>query len=124
MVTGRPLVSPRLVGRREQLAALVPVLADAPAVLCVEGEAGVGKSRLVSELLRTLPVERGSVLVGRCHQIRESFPLGPVVEAVRGVGDRLARLSLTPVAGALGPLLPEFGSLLPARPETLDDPVG
>jgi DNA-binding CsgD family transcriptional regulator len=124
MVAGKPVVSPTLVGRREELAALVTVVTDVPAVVCVEGEAGVGKTRLVTELLRRAEVAHHEVLVGRCHQIRESFPLGPVVEAVRGAGDRLARLCLTPVAGALRPLLPELAVVLPAQPDPLDDPVG
>lgn len=124
MVAGKPVVSPTLVGRRDELAALVSVVTDVPAVVCVEGEAGVGKTRLVSELLSHADLAGHEVLLGRCHQIRESFPLGPVVEAVRGAADGLARLRLTPVVGALRPLLPELAAVLPAQPDPLDDPVG
>ncbi|HEY1918580.1 MAG TPA: AAA family ATPase [Streptosporangiaceae bacterium] len=124
------MVSPTLVGRRDELAALASAVTQAPAVICIEGEAGVGKTRLVAELLhrpgldRRQTVTRHLVLQGRCHQIRESFPLGPIVEAVHGTGDRLARLPLTPAAGALRPLLPELAAVLPPQPDPLDDPVG
>ena len=81
-----------MVARGEELAAVVAALSRSPAVIVVEGEAGVGKSRLVSELLLHPEATRRQ-LVGRCHQIRESFPLGPVVEAMRGVDLPTARWS-------------------------------
>jgi hypothetical protein len=43
--------SPVLVGRGGDLAVLREVVVRRPAVVLIEGEAGVGKSRLVSELL-------------------------------------------------------------------------
>jgi DNA-binding NarL/FixJ family response regulator len=90
-------------------------------VVSVEGEAGVGKTRLVGEALRTTEASERRILVGRCHPIRESFPLGPVVEAVRGLGRDLAGIMLGPVAGAVRGLLPELADRLPAAPEPLDD---
>jgi AAA ATPase-like protein len=124
MAAVKPMVSPTLVGRRDELAALVSAVAAAPAVVCVEGEAGVGKTRLVAELLDRAELAGQVMLAGRCHQIRESFPLGPIVEALRGTGSRLAQLHLTPAAGALRPLLPELAGVLPAQPDPLDDPAG
>jgi len=45
-----PTISaPAFTGRREELAALGRALADPPAVVLVEGAAGIGKSRLVRE---------------------------------------------------------------------------
>ena len=51
--TGRvPAISaPAFTGRQEELAALGRALAGPPAVVLVEGEAGIGKSRLVREFL-------------------------------------------------------------------------
>lgn len=114
-------VSPRLIGRAGELGQALTALSQPPAIVVVEGEAGIGKTRLLTEL-RTRP-ELSSVrfVIGGCRRIREPFPLGPVVEAVRGYADELATENLSPVAGALRPLLPELGDWLPARPEPLDD---
>jgi hypothetical protein len=43
--------SAHLVGRERELGLLVEALADPPALVLVEGEAGIGKSRLVHEAL-------------------------------------------------------------------------
>ena len=118
------MVSPTLVGRADELAALVSAVLSPPAVVSIEGEAGVGKTRLVLELLEQAEVSGLVRLVGRCQPIRESFPLGPVIEAVRGLGDGIGGLALSPVTGALRPLLPECVPWLPEAPEPLDDPVG
>ncbi|MGH9247438.1 MAG: helix-turn-helix transcriptional regulator [Acidimicrobiales bacterium] len=121
---GKRIVSPALVGREAEFRLLVEAVAVPPAVIAVEGEAGIGKTRLVSELLdRPVVVRRRKVVVGRCHRIRDAFPLGPVVEAVRGLGDELRPMILSPVAGALRPLLPELADVLPPLPEPVDDRV-
>lgn len=115
------LVSPVLVGRAEQLDRLVAVVSSPPAVAVVAGEAGVGKTRLVEELLARQELAGSRVLVGRSRPIREPFPLGAVIEAVRGLGGHLEGLALGPVAGALRPLLPELAEWLPPALESLDD---
>lgn len=94
-----------------------------PAVVLIEGEAGIGKSRLVAELADRPELAGRRWLVGACRQIREPFPLGPFVEAVRGWGEQLAAAAdtLSPVAGALRPLVPELAGVLPPRPEQLED---
>ncbi|RSM99166.1 LuxR family transcriptional regulator [Nonomuraea sp. WAC 01424] len=120
MRAGR-VVSPVLVGREKELARLVALVAGAPAVAVVEGEAGIGKSRLTSELLGGPAVAGLRVLAGACVQIREPFPLGPVVEALRGRASELAGAALSPVAGALRELLPELAGVLPETPPPLDD---
>ncbi|GAA1314264.1 AAA family ATPase [Saccharothrix xinjiangensis] len=115
--------SPVLIGRDEHLAALREVVVHNPAVVLLEGEAGVGKSRLVSELLAG---DLGAVLplVGYCRQVGEPFSYGAVLEALRGVGPRLARQrELNPVIGALAPLLPEIAADLPAPLPPVGDPL-
>ena len=114
--------SPVLVGRGGQLAVLREVLVRRPAVVLIEGEAGVGKSRLVSELLAG-DLESVLPLVGHCQRVGEPFSYGALVEALRGVGPALARQrSLNPVIGALAPLLPEIAAELPAPLPPLGDP--
>jgi DNA-binding NarL/FixJ family response regulator len=115
------VVSPAQVGRAEELDRLVSAVLAPPAVVVVEGEAGIGKTRLVTELAARPEVDGRRVLVGRCHRIRESFPLGPVVEAVRGLGEELRRMRLPAVVGALRPLLPEVAAQLPPLPEAQAD---
>ncbi|MPZ25887.1 MAG: AAA family ATPase [Micromonosporaceae bacterium] len=115
------VVAPALVGRAEELERLATAVAAPPVVVVVDGEAGIGKTRLVTELAARPEVTGRRLLVGRCHRIRESFPLGPVVEALRGAADQLAGTALSPVAGALRPLLPELAGRLPPAPAPLDD---
>ncbi|MFS8498439.1 MAG: AAA family ATPase [Micromonosporaceae bacterium] len=117
------VVAPALVGREEELGRLAAAVSSPPSVVVVEGEAGIGKTRLVTELARRPEMAGRRLLTGRCHRMRESFPLGPVIEAVRGLGDDLARVRLSAVVGALRPLLPEVAHLLPPTPEPLSDRV-
>jgi DNA-binding CsgD family transcriptional regulator len=117
----RRVVSPQMVGRDAELNQIIGVVAGPPAVVVVAGEAGVGKTRLVEELLASPTLGGSRRLVGRCQPIRESFPLGPLIEALRRVGDELRGLRLGAVAGALRPLLPELAQWLPATPDPLDD---
>ncbi|MET9230351.1 AAA family ATPase [Lentzea sp. NPDC003310] len=115
--------SPVLVGRGDQLGALRAAVPNQPAVIMIEGEAGVGKSRLVRELLDAdlWPL---SVLMGHCQPVGEPFPYGAVLEALRDCTDRLARnhSKLSPVAGVLGSLLPELAAYLPEPPAPTGDP--
>ncbi|MEV4554099.1 helix-turn-helix transcriptional regulator [Nonomuraea wenchangensis] len=118
------MVSPILVGREKELARLVELISvtsPVPAVAVVEGEAGIGKSRLVAELLAGPAVTGLRVLRGACLQIREPFPLGALVEALRGRAADLGESALSPVAGALRELLPELAAALPPAPPPLDD---
>ena len=59
--------TPDLIGRGEQRAVLGDALSDAesamPRVAVVEGEAGIGKTRLVSDFAATAP-ERGVIVLG------------------------------------------------------------
>jgi class 3 adenylate cyclase/tetratricopeptide (TPR) repeat protein len=73
-----------IVGRRDELRLLRDALAETRAgsarLVTVEGDAGIGKSRLVAELAATPGVV---VLRGRCLPYGESSSLGPVADVVR-----------------------------------------
>jgi predicted ATPase len=117
---GPLLRSPSFVGREQELADLTAALVRAPAVVLVEGEAGIGKSRLVREFLACLPAGR-HVVIASCPPFREPFTLGPIVDALRQATDRVADLRLSALAGALRPLFPEWADELPPLPEPLVD---
>jgi DNA-binding SARP family transcriptional activator len=73
------------VGRERELAAIRDALAQATAerrcaTVTVLGEAGIGKTRLASELAPTLV--RGRVLTGRCAPYAEGATYAPVLELV------------------------------------------
>jgi len=53
-------------------------------LVLIEGEAGVGKTRLAEDFLRYAAAEGGTVLRGRGYDARSGIPFGPVVEVVRG----------------------------------------
>ncbi len=118
--TGR-LTSAHLVARERELELLVETLNDPPALVLVEGEAGIGKSRLVHEAVLDPALSTRSVFVGHCHRLREPFLLGPLVEALRSAPTRPSRRPLSPVVGSLRPLLPELADSLPAPPAPAGD---
>ncbi|WP_432081398.1 helix-turn-helix transcriptional regulator [Streptomyces sp. WAC 04229] len=119
-VVRRHSETPVLVGRTGELHALLDALAHPPAVVLVEGEAGIGKTRLIREVLGHSSVRGRTVLAGGCHPLREPFPYGPVFELLRRLEGRLPD-GLNPVCGALRPYLPELGDRLPPAPEPLTE---
>ncbi|MFV2021381.1 AAA family ATPase [Micromonospora sp. LOL_023] len=112
---------PRFVGRASETAALIDALNRPSSMVLVRGEAGIGKSRLVHEALAALPARRASTLLAVCPPLRESLTLGPIVDALRDARRRLAGVRLSPLAGALRPLVPEWSAELPPAPEPIDD---
>ncbi|MFJ9248544.1 helix-turn-helix transcriptional regulator [Streptomyces sp. NPDC101776] len=112
---------PRFVGRAVELHGLRGALARPPAVVLVEGEAGIGKSRLVQEALDEPGVAARRPLAAVCPPFREALTLGPVVDAAREARPDVAELALTSLAGVLRPLFPEWGQDLPPAPEALSD---
>jgi ATP/maltotriose-dependent transcriptional regulator MalT len=113
------VVSPVLVGRADQLSALEAALARArhgqPAAVLVGGEAGIGKSRLVSEFAVRAQRDGGRVLTGGCLELgADGLPFAPfsavLRELVRELGaDGVAALLPGGSARELARLLPEFG---------------
>jgi len=130
---GARIGTPRFVGREAELARLARALTTPPALVLVEGEAGIGKSRMVREALaglRTRTAEanaRGAPLiteplVAGCPPFREPLTLGPIVDAARERCSDVSGLGLSALAGTLRPLFPEWAEALPPAPEPLSDP--
>jgi DNA-binding CsgD family transcriptional regulator/tetratricopeptide (TPR) repeat protein len=109
------LVSPVLVGRQAELEfladALERVLAGGQVTVIVGGEAGVGKSRLVHELMDRARAGGTRVLIGGCVELGGGgIPFAPLVEMMRALTEELPEDRLTEV---LGPARPELGRLVP-----------
>jgi DNA-binding CsgD family transcriptional regulator/tetratricopeptide (TPR) repeat protein len=115
--------SPGFVGRNAELARLAAAFTHPPAVVLVEGEAGIGKSRLIREYLACPAARRHRVLVAACPPFRQPCTLGPVVDAARRATDDFRGLGMTALAGVLRPLFPEWADELPPLPEPLEDPT-
>jgi DNA-binding SARP family transcriptional activator/pimeloyl-ACP methyl ester carboxylesterase len=120
----RPLEGP-LIGRTDELRRLRDAFQRASAghggLVAVLGEAGIGKSRLVEELIADAGRAHARVLVGRAYESDQILLLGPVVDALRtGRVSRSAEILDTldpPWRSELGRLLPESAAPtpLPAR---------
>ena len=81
-----PAPAPRLVGRSRELAELhaaYDALGPGGGVVVVEGEAGIGKTRLVEDFLATLRTQGVRVLEGRAFQDESGLAYGPVCDALR-----------------------------------------
>ena len=111
-------VSPVLVGRADELAMLDAAFADvgrgAPVTLLIGGEAGVGKTRLLTEFAGRL-TGGGRALFGGCLELGASgLPFAPFTAVLRQLvreqgADGVRGLLAGRQAGELGRLLPELG---------------
>jgi AAA ATPase domain len=118
---GAGISGPAFVGRERELATLRQALSRPATIALVEGEAGVGKSRLVRELLASAALGRPRTAVAVCPPYLESLTLGPVVDALRLATDDVRGLRLSPLAGSLRPVFPEWVDELPPSPEPMAD---
>ncbi len=114
--------SPVLIGRDAQLADLGRALAAASgprgATALIHGEAGVGKTRLVSEFAEEAHRQGWRICTGRCVDLGERiWPLAPLREIVSGLADDLDPATIDRVLGR--------ARLVMARlvPELHDDPA-
>lgn len=120
--------APLLVGRERQLSQLLDAYAGIGAdgrVVVVEGEAGIGKTRLVEELHTRLRPTGAVVLHCRGYEEETALAYGPLVELLR---DRMradpdwARTVDDRVAAEAGRLVPELAADRPAAELVPDGP--
>jgi predicted ATPase len=108
------VLSPVLVGRQEELSQLEDALLSANRgdgrFVLVAGEAGIGKTRLATELTRRARKLGYDVLWGSCSEAELALPYLPFVEAV---GNRLAEEDTAALRDALGPTAGELAQLFP-----------
>jgi DNA-binding SARP family transcriptional activator len=114
-VRWEPVDEVPLVGRASELssleAALVAAWSGRPCGVAVVGEAGIGKSRLIGELVRLVLQRGGRVAAGQGYETEQVLPFRPWIEVLRSgpmTRDRTLLAGLTPRhRAALAQLLPE-----------------
>ena len=105
-------------------AAFASVRQGGPAAVLLGGEAGVGKSRLVSEFARTAAAAGARVLTGGCLELgTDGLPFAPFTAVLRGLvhemgADAVAAMLPGRTTRGLARLLPELG-----EPDTGGDPA-
>ncbi len=113
-----------LVGRLSELASLRKALADAAGgsggVAVVSGEPGIGKTRLVQELLDEASLGDWQAGLGRCIHEEGVVPFRPWIEALEPLLATLPRDELNAAAGGaageLAELFPDLSFEPPAKP--------
>src|SRR5436853_6563024 len=123
----RPVICPVLIGRTNQLESLEHALEDATRgrgqIVTRAGDAGIGKSRLVTASKATADRIGYLILECSCFEPDRTLPCAPLMELVRTLlreqrFDGLAQV-LGPAAPSLMRLVPELGVRLPELTSTL-----
>lgn len=115
---------PPLVGRTVELQRVRDHLSRAPGtpgrLLLLQGEAGIGKSRLAREAVRAPErfgaAASGTLLWGHCYEEAAGLPFAPFVEAITHLLPRLDVNGLNlaaPWLAAMGQLVPDLTALRP-----------
>src|SRR5262245_31598971 len=98
----------RIRGRAAEIAVLAEALDRAasgrPAVVLIEGEAGIGKTRLLAETLADARGRRMQVAAGRAEELEQTRPFGLMASAFE-----CARSSSDPRRAAIADLLAAEG---------------
>ncbi len=104
-----------LVGREAELAVAAAAVRELSAgrasVLAIEGEAGIGKTRLVQSIVDDARSRGAAVFSGQAHPFERTRPFGVLAGALD-----LSRRSPDPRKAAIGALLDGQGAGVPARP--------
>jgi len=110
--------SPVLVGRAAEMAALEAafetVRQGGPAALLIGGEAGVGKTRLISEFAASARSAGGRVLIGGCLELgADGLPFGPFTAMLRDLTREVGADEIVGMLPGSGRAIRELARLLP-----------
>ncbi|MFN2303079.1 MAG: AAA family ATPase, partial [Anaerolineales bacterium] len=112
-----------LIGREEERRIIIDQIDDKlftgeGCVVQIEGEAGVGKTRLMEEIARDVEWRGAQVLWGRGREKEVSLPFGPLVDAINDAisplrAEQLCQVVAKPWLQVLKPFLPDLEVMLP-----------
>ena len=121
--TARPVLNVPFVGRGAQVSRLMILYEQAssgqPQVALLEGEAGIGKTRLAAAFLDWVKAQGAEVLEGRAFQTSQRLPYQPLIEALRTRLEQehdLRQWLGDPWLAELSHLLPELRERYPDLP--------
>jgi tetratricopeptide (TPR) repeat protein/transcriptional regulator with XRE-family HTH domain len=117
------------VGRSNEYGLLIGLIARLTAgagyTVLIEGEPGIGKSRLMREVARYADAQGLPTLATNCYEIERAMPYQPVIDLVTRALDRVSAAglrNLAPVSLAeLAALVPEVGERFPGLPQLSND---
>jgi len=117
------------VGRSDEYGLMVGLIGQLAAgtgcTVLVEGEPGIGKSRLLREVARYAQSQKLPTLVTNCYEIEHAMPYQPVIDLVTRTLDSIPTAtlhSLPPVSLAeLASLVPEISDRFPDLPQLSND---
>ena len=117
------------VGRNHEYGLMMGLIAHltvgSGCTVLIEGEPGIGKSRLLQEVMAYARAQGLPVLATNCYEIERAIPYQPVVDLVTSALNRLsgdALAQLTPVSLAeLAALIPEISERVPGLPQLSND---
>jgi pimeloyl-ACP methyl ester carboxylesterase/predicted Ser/Thr protein kinase len=99
--------SSRMVGRteivRKMLERLDRLMAGSGGAVVISGEPGIGKTRLLEEVIAAARLRGFQVLSGRCHERDAAVPYVPVADALENYARRLPPAQWEKVLAAAGP---------------------
>ncbi|MBT8479662.1 MAG: AAA family ATPase, partial [Gemmatimonadetes bacterium] len=113
-------------GREEEMetlrAAVRNIVAIPETAILVSGEAGIGKSRLVSEFTRSVTLENIQLMESRCYPAEADVPYGPVIDGLHPIAAEVSRRPTEDLASftRIGHLLPEFEHLVADSEKRVD----
>lgn len=91
----------------------------------IEGEPGIGKSRLLREVARYAHAQDLPTLATNCYEIERAIPYQPVIDLITRVLDLIPAATLRTLApvslAELAALVPELGERIPDLPQLSND---
>ena len=91
----------------------------------IEGEPGIGKSRLMSEIVRYAEAQGLPTLATNCYEIERAIPYQPVIDLVTRALERASSKALRKIApvslAELAALVPAVTERFPQLPQLSDD---